>query len=84
MSKRQTWLNKVTSSEVAGMTYDDCIAMQERTSSEGSEYEAKVAEMRGIALEVGITNPTGTLCRLHALITAKALPVISKRLEFGA
>lgn len=83
-STRQTWLNKVTATSVAGMTYDACVAMQSATNLEGDEYAAKVAEMRAIAAEVGVKNPSGTLCRLHALITATALPVIAKRLEFGA
>ena len=84
MSKRQSWLDKVTATEVNGMSYADCAAMQERTGFEGAQYETALAAMKAVAVEVGLVNPTGTLCRLHALITAKALPVITKRLEFGA
>lgn len=81
---RQSWLDKVTSIEVLGMDYDACVAMQGAANFEGAEYEAKVAEFKAIALEVGIINPSGTLARLHALITAKGSQTISKRLEFGA
>lgn len=83
-NKRPTWLDKVTMTEVVGLTYADCAAMQERTGFEGEEYEAQRKQMIAVAVEMGIANASGTLCRLHALITATALSVIAKRVEFGS
>lgn len=82
MSK-QTWTSKVTDSTVAGMTYSDCINMQTATNFEGETYTAKVAEMRAIAAEMGLGAKGGTLCHLHACISAEAIKHTAKRRAFG-